>query len=130
MSVSAYFTSAPFISSSLSFLATLVVLMWVYQRTRLPAALANLVWKLLSRFALPLVTQALFVRAPALVAGDAPISVGSPLGLWSMLITFVDAGLFIWLLISLVQQARPETLLGNRNKQEEKRVRPLPITER
>ena len=127
MPLSTYFSSATFINMSLSLVATLAVLGWVYHRSRLPAALANLVWALLSQSALPFLTQQLAERTPGLRQG--PIPLVSALGLWSLVMTMIQSGLFVWLLVSLVQWARSGTHASQTQPSQNKPARPLPITE-
>jgi hypothetical protein len=91
----------------LGMLAPAVALGWVYWQTRRPAALVYLFWHLLGPSLLGLVTRGLLTSFQRSFRSD--LALQELLLLSSLVAKGLGAILFIWLLVSLMPGARPET---------------------
>jgi hypothetical protein len=92
----------------LAMLAPAVALGWVYWRTRLPAALVYLGWHLLGPSLLGSITRGILATLPG--HSEHWFAFQELALLASLLAKGIGAVLFIWLLVSLMRPAQPETV--------------------
>ncbi len=114
-----------------SLVAMLVVLGWTYQRTRLPAVLVYLVWTLLVQTLLPWVSKVLMAHAMTWPSVSASLRLGDLQAGWSALMSVIGSALFVWLLLSLLEWARPGLLRGHtgHKQHKDKAGAPVPIAD-
>jgi hypothetical protein len=89
-------------------LAPAAALGWVYWHTRRPAVLVYLLWHLFGPSLLGLVTRGLLASLQRPFGGN--LTLPELLLLSSFLAKGMGAMLFIWLLVSVMQWARPEAV--------------------